>query len=230
MIKKSLSDPYKSQFKTLQEILKHVRYHADMFYLDNNVLYCHSFLDFEEVLFVLEPGVDLSAYNGIYGHVGDVYDGIADMRKTRINASINEKIPNYLILSDEKVGSIEIPFLPDSKIIKEGTEYAKIRDQFLSGSYKNLPILEAALSYEYDKFTDQSITDIHHGLSYDLILESPRKIITLAKEGLPLIEKKELFYAECKEFESDDLFYITIKKKDEYASAYILLSAFLIPE
>ncbi len=206
-----------NQLGELQDIIKHARYHYDMIYFDDRIIYGHSFLDFEDVIMILKPDVELSAYNQVAGHVGDMYDALKDMRKTRTTIRKDDK---RIELYDEKINkTMELLKINNTQ-----------REQIFSDWYKHLDILKSSFNYEWIPFPEKAIEDITENKSYDLTIAN-NKIITLAKETIPLIKpNKRILYTNISEYDVDDLFHVALNISVELMDIYILIAAFKIPE
>lgn len=206
-----------NQLGELQDIIKHARYHYDMIYFDDHIIYGHSFLDFEDVIMILKPDVELSAYNQVAGHVGDMYDALKDMRKTRTTIRKDDK---RIELYDEKINkTMELLKINNTQ-----------REQIFSDWYKHLDILKSSFNYEWIPFPEKAIEDITENKSYDLTIAN-NKIITLAKETIPLIKpNKRILYTNISEYDVDDLFHVALNISVELMDIYILIAAFKIPE
>lgn len=206
-----------NQLGELQDIIKHARYHYDMIYFDDRIIYGHSFLDFEDVIMILKPDVELSAYNQVAGHVGDMYDALKDMRKTRTTIRKDDK---RIELYDEKINkTMELLKINNTQ-----------REQIFSDWYRHLDILKSSFNYEWIPFPEKAIEDITENKSYDLTIAN-NKIITLAKETIPLIKpNKRILYTNISEYDVDDLFHVALNISVELMDIYILIAAFKIPE
>lgn len=218
MGKRKFEEKELNQLDELQTVIKRIRYHYDMMYIDGHIIYGHSFLDFEEALIILHSEVDLSAYDQLAGHVGDMYDAIKDMKKTRTTVRKNDR---RVDLYDEKINKT-------MELLKINNEQ---RTQIFDEWYKHLDILKDALNYDWHKFPEDGIININENKSYDLIIEKPNKIVTLAKESIPLIKpNQDIYYTNVSKYDSDGLFHTVINMDTDIMNIYILVAAFPIPE
>lgn len=207
-----------NQLGELQDIIKHARYHFDMIYFNDHTIYGHSFLDFEDVMMVVRSDIDISAYDQIAGHVGDMHDALKDMKKTRVTVKKDEKI---IELHDEKINKT-------MQLLKINNDQ---REQIFTDWYKHLEILKDSFNYSWTPFPEKGLDDINNNKPYDLVIEEPHKIITLAKESIPLIKPgKEIRYTNVSKYDAGDLFHIALNIADDLMDIYILIAAFLIPD